>query len=76
MRPFTERTRVVVLDARAVDLDLMDRTDHVVQRLRVAAPKRRRDPEVVLETYAKPEPCRIVDVALHRVFIRKLVAPG
>src|SRR6266550_6717404 len=74
--PLHERSRVVVLDARAVELDLMDRTDHVVQRLACPRTERGRDPEVVLETHAEPEPRGIVDVALHGIFVWKLVAPG
>src|SRR4029079_16460995 len=70
-----ERARVVVPDEFPVELDLMDRADHVMQRLAGRRTDGRSDPEVVLETDAEPEARRVRDVSLGGIFIRELVAP-
>src|SRR5437879_2690567 len=73
--PFHEGARVVVADPPTVDVDLMDRADEVVERLARVRTERRRDSKVVLEAHAEAEPRRVLDVALYRVLVRKLVPP-
>ena len=60
----------------AVDLDLVERADEVVQRRPRRVTKRRRGTEVVLEPDAQAQLRRVVDVPQHVVVVAHLVAPG
>ena len=71
-----ERAGVVEADPHAVDLELVQRADHVVERRARRRAKRRRDADVVFEADAQSQARRVVDVAQHVVVVPQLLAPG
>src|SRR2546428_9298219 len=70
------RPRVVVGNSLPIELDLVDRADHVVERLPKIGRERRRDAEVVLDPNAQTEPCGVLEVSLDVVLGPQLVPPG
>ena len=62
-------------DAHAVDLELMERADHVVERRTRRRTQRRRDADVVLETDTQSEPRGVVEIPQDVVVVAHLPRP-